>query len=114
MRWTVTSTFGATDIFVTASIDEAATTYEYGRITTLATGTKNQETIGPVDSGQIVGNKIIIRLSLDHISEAVGSNVFGTTTTNTQAQAQVLIGASVTGGLLLNSDLAAGSNFRVQ
>ena len=63
MRWTVTSTFGATDIFVTASIDEAATTYEYGKITTLATGTRNQETIGPVDSGQIVGNKIIIRLS---------------------------------------------------
>ena len=114
MRWTVTSTFGATDIFVTASIDEAATTYEYGRITTLATGTRNQETIGPVDSGQIVGNKIIIRLSLDRINEAVGSNVFGTTTTNTQAQAQILIGASVTGGLLLSSDLAAGSNFRVQ
>ena len=114
MRWTVTSTFGATDIFVTASIDEAARTYEYGRITTLPTGTRNQETIGPVDSGQIVGNKIIIRLSLDRINEAVGSNVFGTTTTNTQAQAQVLIGASVTGGLLLNSDSAAGSNFRVQ
>ena len=114
MRWTVTSTFGATDIFVTASIDEAATTYEYGRITTLPTGTRNQETIGPVDSGQIVGNKIIIRLSLDRINEAVGSNVFGTTTTKTQAQAQVLIGASVTGGLLLSSDLAAGSDFRVQ
>ncbi|MFY9622666.1 MAG: S8 family serine peptidase [Pyrinomonadaceae bacterium] len=114
MRWTVTSTFGATDIFVTASIDEAATTYEYGRITTLATGTRNQETIGPVDSGQIVGNKIIIRLSLDRINEAVGANVFGTTTTKTQAQAQVLIGASVTGGLLLSSDLAAGSDFRVQ
>lgn len=114
MRWTVTSTFGATDIFVTASIDEAATTYEYGRITTLATGTRNQETIGPVDSGQIVGNKIIIRLSLDRISEAVGSNVFGSTTTKTQVQAQVLIGASVTGGLLLSSDLAAGSDFRVQ
>ena len=114
MRWTVTSTFGATDIFVTASIDETATTYEYGRITTLPTGTRNQETIGTVDSGQIVGNKIIIRLSVDRISEAVGSNVLGTTTTKTQAQSQILIGASVTGGLLLSSDLAAGSDFRVQ
>ena len=114
MRWTVTSTFGATDIFVTASIDEAATTYEYGTITTLPTGTRNQETIGPVDSGQIVGNKIIIRLSLDKINGAVGSNVFGTTTTKTQAQAQIMIGTSVSGGLLLSSDLAAGSDFRVQ
>jgi subtilisin family serine protease len=114
MRWAVTSTFGSTDIFVTASVDEAATTYEYGRITTLATGTRNQETIGPADSGQIVGNKIIIRLSLDKINAAVGSNVFGTTTTNTQAQSQILIGTSVSGGLLLNSDSASGSNFRVQ
>lgn len=113
MRWTMTSTFGATDLFVTASIDEAATTYEYGRITTLATGTRNQETIGPADSGQIVGNKIIIRVSLDKVSAAVGSNVFGTTTTNTQAQAQILIGTSVSGGLVLISDSAAGSDFRV-
>ncbi len=114
MRWTVTSTFGATDIFVTASIDETATTYEYGRITTLATGTRNQETIGAVDSGQIVGNKIIIRLSLDKINAAVGSSVLGTTTTNTQAQSQILIGVSATGGLLLNSDAATGSSFKVQ
>jgi hypothetical protein len=114
MRWTLTSTFGTTDIFVTASIDEAATTYEYGKITTLPTGTQNQETIGAVDSGEIVGNKVVIRLSLDKINAAVGSNVFGTTTTNTSAEAQVLLGASVTGGLLLNSDSASGSDFKVQ
>lgn len=114
MRWAVTSTFGTTEIWVTASIDETATTYEYGRITVLPSGTRNQETIGPADSGQIVGNRIIIRLSLDKINAAVGSNVFGTTTTNTQAQSQILIGASVTGGLLLNSDQAAGSNFRIE
>jgi subtilisin family serine protease len=113
MRWTLTSTFGATDIFVTASIDETATSYEYGRITTLATGTRNQETIGAVDSGVILGNKIIIRLSLDKVNAAVGSNVLGTTTTKTQAQAQILIGASLTGGLLLNSDSASGSDFVV-
>jgi hypothetical protein len=114
MRWTMTSTFGAVDIFVTASVDETATTFEYGQITTLATGTRNQETIGPADSGQIVGNKITIRLSLDKINAAVGFNVLGTTTTNTQAQAQILIGTSVSGGLLLNSDSASGSDFRVE
>lgn len=114
MRWTITSTFGATDVFVTASIDEAATTFEYGKITTLPTGTQNQETIGAVDSGEIVGNKIVIRLSLTKINAAVGSNVFGTTTTNTSAEAQVLLGTSVTGGLLLNSDSASGSNFKIE
>jgi serine protease AprX len=114
MRWTLTSTFGATDIFVTASIDEAATTFEYGRITTLATGTRNQESLGAADSGEIVGNKIIIRISLDKVNTAVGSNVLGTTTTNTQAQSQILLGTSVSGGLLLNSDAAAGSDFKVE
>jgi serine protease AprX len=114
MRWTMTSTFGVTDIFVTASVDETATTFEYGRITTLATGTRNQETIGAADSGQIVGNKIIIRLSLDKVNAAVGSNVLGTTSTNTLGQAQILFGTSLTGGLLLNSDTASGSDFKVQ
>jgi len=114
MRWTLTSRFGATDIFVTASIDETTTSYEYGRITTLATGTRNQETIGAADSGQILGNKIIIRLSLDKVNAAVGANVLGTTTTNTQAQAQILFGTSLTGGLLLNSDSATGSDFKVE
>jgi hypothetical protein len=114
MRWTMTSTFGAVDIFVTASIDETATTFEYGQITTLPTGTRNQETIGPADSGVIVGNKIIIRLSLSKVDAAVGFNVLGTTSTNTQAQAQILFGTSVSGGLLLSSDLASGSDFKVE
>jgi len=114
MRWTLTSKFGATDIFVTASMDETTTSYKYGKITTLATGTRNQQTLGAVDSGQILGNKIIIRLSLDKVNAAVGSNVLGTTTTNTQAQAQILFGTSLSGGLLLNSDSAAGSDFKVE
>ncbi|HEX5708438.1 MAG TPA: S8 family serine peptidase [Pyrinomonadaceae bacterium] len=114
MRWTMTSNFGGTEIFVTASVDEAATTYEYGRITTLATGTRNQETIGPADAGQMTGNRIVVRVSLDKINAALGSNVLGTTSTGTQAQAQVLIGTSASGGLLLNSDSATGSDFRVE
>jgi subtilisin family serine protease len=113
MRWTLTSAFGQTQVFVTASVDETATTYEYGKITTLATGTQNQETIGAVDSGEIVGNTIIIKLGLDKINTAVGSNVLGTTSTGTQAEAQILIGSSLSGGLLLNSDSATGANFNV-
>lgn len=111
MRWTLTSAFGQTQIFVTASVDETANTFEYGRITTLATGTENQESLGAVDSGEIVGNQIIIKLGLDKINAAVGGNVLGTTSTGTQAEAQILIGSSLTGGLLLNSDSATGSDF---
>lgn len=113
MRWTLTSAFGSTEVFVTASIDETATTYEYGKITVLATGTQNQETIGSADFGEIVGNEITIRLGLDKVSAAVGSDVFNTTSTNTQAEAQILIGSSLTGGLLLNADQATGSDFAI-
>jgi subtilisin family serine protease len=114
MRWTMTSTFGTTQIFVTAAVDETNTTsYSYGRITTLATGTPNQEDIGPVDSGSISGNVITIKLSLDKINAAVGSNVVGTRSTNTRADTQILIGTSITGGALLNSDNASGSDFQI-
>jgi len=113
MRWTLTSAFGATQIFVTASVDETATTFEYGKITTLPTGTQNQETIGAVDFGAINGNEITIKLGLAKINAAVGSDVLGTTSTNTLAQAQILIGSSLTGGLLLSSDSATGSNFDI-
>ena len=113
MRWTMTSAFGATEVFVTASIDETATTFEYGKITTLPTGTQNQETIGAVDFGEINGNEITIKLSLDKVNSAVGSDVLGTTSTNTQADAQILIGSSLSGGLLLNSDQGTGSSFDI-
>jgi subtilisin family serine protease len=113
MRWTMTSSFGATQVFVTASVDETATTFEYGKITTLATGTENQQTIGAADFGEINGNVITVKLGLDKINAAVGSNVFGTTSTNTSAEAQILIGSSLTGGLLLNADQANGSDFKV-
>jgi subtilisin family serine protease len=113
MRWTMSSTFGATEVYVTASVDEAATTYEYGKITTLATGTRNQESLGAADSGEIIGNQIVVRLSLDKVNGAVGSDVLNTTSKNTAAQAQILIGTSLSGGLLLNSDQANGSDFRV-
>jgi len=113
MRWTLTSAFGAVEVYVTASVDETAVTYEYGKITTLATGTQNQESIGAADFGAIDGNEITIKLSLEKVNAAVGSNVLGTTSTNTQAEAQILIGSSLSGGLLLNSDSGTGSNFDV-
>lgn len=116
MRWTIVSKFGGTEVWVSASIDETATSYRYGRITILATGTRNQQNIGPADSGQMTGNKIVIRLSVDKINAIpdVGGDIVGTTSTGTQAQAQVLFGTSVSGGLLLNSDSGSGKDFKVE
>ena len=113
MRWTMTSKFGATDVFVTASVNELNTTYKYGKVTLLATGTRNQQTLGDADSGELRGNQIIIRLGLDKINTAVGANVAGTTSTATQAQSQIIIGSSLSGGLLLSSDTANGSDFTI-
>ena len=113
MNWTMMSSFGQTQVFVTASVDETTTSFNYGTITTLATGTQNQQTIGAADSGGISGNEITVRLSVDKISSAVGFNVLGTTSTGTTANAQILIGSSLTGGLLLSSDQASGSDFFV-
>ncbi|MEJ7849292.1 MAG: S8 family serine peptidase [Pyrinomonadaceae bacterium] len=113
MRWTMLSSFGAVQVFVTASVTETVTTYKYGKVTILATGTRNQHTLGDADFGQIDGNEITIKVSLAKVNTAVGSDVLGTTSTGTQAQAQILIGSSLSGGLLLSSDVAAGSDFEV-
>jgi hypothetical protein len=107
------SAFGAVQVFVTASVNETTTSFEYGKITTLATGTQNQQTIGPADFGQIAGNQVTIRLSLEKVNAAVGNDVTGSTSTNTQARSQILIGSSLSGGLLLNSDQAAGADFPI-
>jgi subtilisin family serine protease len=113
MRWTMQSNFGSVQLFVTASVDETATTYEYGTITTLATGTQNQQTIGAADFGSISGSEITIKLSLEKVNAAVGSSVLGATSTSTQAKSQILIGSSLSGGLLLNSDSATGADFTI-
>jgi hypothetical protein len=113
-RWTMFSKFGATEMFVQASVNEQNTAiYDYGKFTVLATGTRNQQRIGAADAGEIRGNQIIIRLALDKVNAAVGSDVLYTTSTGTGAQSQMLIGTSATGGLLLNSDSAAGRDFKV-
>ena len=113
-RWTMSSNFGATTVFVTTAITETgAVTFTYGKITTLATGTPNQQNIGAADSGQINGNVITVRLSIDKVNAAVGSNVIGATSTGTQATSQILIGTSASGGLLLTADSASGADFVV-
>src|SRR6185436_16334632 len=99
--------------YVTASVDETATTFEYGKITTLATGTQNQETIGSADFGAIDGNESTIKLGLEKVNAAVERDVLGSTSTNTQAEAHILIGSSLSGGLLLNADSGSGSNFDI-
>ncbi|HEX8186256.1 MAG TPA: S8 family serine peptidase, partial [Blastocatellia bacterium] len=115
-RWAISSNFGATSVFVTAAIDETgAVSYEYGTIAPdPQTGIQTQTTIGPADLGEISGNQIIIRLAVSKVNAAVGSNVVNTTSTATQAKSQILIGTSVTGGLLLNADNAAGRDFNVR
>ena len=114
MRWTMRSAFGAVTVFVTAAINETgAATFSYGRITVLPSGTQNQQTLGPADAGAIQGSQIIVRLSLTKVNAAVGFDVLFTVSKSTQALAQILIGTSVSGGLLLASDVANGSDFQV-
>lgn len=117
MRWTQSSNFGATTIFITTSIgDLGTTTYQYGKIEILATGTRQQTRLGNADSGQIIGNKIIVRLSVDKLSaaNALGYDPVGVTSTATEVIAQILIGVDAAGGLLFPSDIANGSDFKVE
>jgi subtilisin family serine protease len=115
MRWTQSSVFDGIRVFVSTSVVETtAVEADYGTIAPDPnTGVNTQTTIGPADSVEIAGNRVLVRLGLDKIDAAVGFGVLDTVSTATQAQAQILIGTSLTGGLLLNSDSATGSDFRV-
>lgn len=99
-----------TTLYVTTSIDGVgAPTFNYGTIV-VQNSVRNQTSLGSADSGEIRGNQIIVRLSVDKVNAAVGYDVVGTTSTGTQAVAQLLIGAEGT-GLLLAADTASGSDF---
>lgn len=120
MHWIQEATFKnpadpnapATLLYITAGIDDPiGPTFSYGTITN-ENGVNTQTDLGAADSGEIVGNKIIIRLSVDKVNAAVGYNVVGTTATSTQAIAQVVIGA-LGSGLLLAADVATGSDFTI-
>lgn len=115
-RWTMSSDFGATTVFVTASIAETGTpSFTYGKITLLATGTRNQQNLGAADAGAIdaAQNRITIRLARAKVTAAVGADVLYATSTNTSALAQLLIGTSASGGLLMASDSATGGEWKV-
>ena len=112
--WTVSSVFNGVTVFVSANVSETgAVVYEYGHYETLPNGTNNQVGDGAPDSGEVVGNQIVIRVAVAKINAVAGTNVVGTTSTGTGSNAQILIGAAGT-GLLLSSDTASGSDFVVQ
>lgn len=124
-QWYIGSNFGTTTLFVSAANGETGeVTYEFGIISTLPNGTRNQGSVEdangnavPVDSGEMIGNQIIIRVSLDKINRALdptgATSVLGSTSTSTVANGQILLGTSVTGGLLLNADQASGRDFYI-
>jgi subtilisin family serine protease len=98
-----------TTIYVTATMTQTGgTSFSYGKITILPSGTNQQTSLGTPDSGEINGNQIIIRLSVDKMKTALGYDVVGLTSTTTEARAQVGV------ALLFASDIANGSNFVVQ
>ncbi|MDT5120917.1 MAG: serine protease AprX [Acidobacteriota bacterium] len=98
-----------TTIYVTATMTQTGgVSYSYGQITTLPSGTSQQTSLGTPDSGEINGNQIIVRLSVDKMKTALGYDVVGLTSTTTEARAQVGV------ALLFASDIANGSNFVVQ
>ncbi|HEX8558785.1 MAG TPA: S8 family serine peptidase, partial [Pyrinomonadaceae bacterium] len=112
--WTVSSAFNGVTVFVSASVSETgALAYEYGHYEQLPNGTNNQVGDGAPDSGEVVGDQIRIRVAVSRINAVAGTNVVGTTSTGTGANAQILLGAGGT-GLLLSSDTASGSDFVVR
>jgi serine protease AprX len=98
-----------TIIFVTATTTQTGgTTFNYGKITL---GAVNQQTnLGAADSGEIKGNQIIIRLSVDRLkaNTALGYDVVGMTSTSTEARGQIGV------GLLFASDIGNGRDFKVE
>jgi serine protease AprX len=100
-----------TTIYVTATMTSTGgTTYSFGKITTLPSGTNQQTSLGTPDSGEIRGNQVIVRLSVDKLkaTTALGYDVVGLTSTVTEARAQVGV------ALLFASDIANGANFKVE
>jgi serine protease AprX len=108
--WLMSSNFGDVTLYVTAtSTETGAVTYTYGKIDN-SQAVPSQADIGDADSGEIRGNQIIIRLSVDKLaqSQALGRDIVGETSTATEARAQVGI------GLLFASDTANGADFKVK
>jgi hypothetical protein len=110
MSWLMSSNFGQVNVYVTASASGAGTmAYTYGVIDN-SVAVPQQNDLGSADSGEVVGNKIIIRLSVDKLAmpAALGYDPVGRTSTGTQALAQVGV------LLLFGADTAEGTDFTVQ
>jgi serine protease AprX len=109
-QWTASSNFGSTTIYVSARVGATGTiTYQYGQIAPDPTnGVPTQTSLGTA-TGEINGNKLIIRVPVSAINTALGANIVGTTSTVTDAKAQVLIGV-----LLFAADTATGTDFKVE
>ncbi|MEX0900527.1 MAG: S8 family serine peptidase [Gammaproteobacteria bacterium] len=112
-RWTQSSVFDGIRVFVSTNVSETgAVTHTYGTIAPDPdTGINTQTNLGPTDAGAIDGNTISVALSFERINAAVGFDAYGRVSTAPQAQAQILIGTSATGGLLLNADSASGRDY---
>jgi hypothetical protein len=110
MSWLVSSDFGAITIYVTATASDTGTmAYTYGKIDN-SLAVRSQDDLGDVDSGEVRGNQIIIRLSVDKLSAptALGFSPVGQTSTATEALSQVGV------GLLFAADTANGTEFKVE
>lgn len=116
--WLISSNFknpavadsAETTIYVTATVTVTGTvSYSYGKIVN-SPGVREQSNIGTLTTGEIKGNQIIVRLSVDELAKpaALGYSPVGLTSTSTEALAQVGV------GLLFASDIANGSTFKVE
>ena len=110
MSWLVSSDFGAITIYVTATASDTGTmAYTYGKIDN-SLAVRSQDDLGDADSGEVRGNQIIIRLSVDKLAAptALGFSPVGQTSTATEALSQVGV------GLLFAADTANGTDFKVE
>ena len=110
MAWLMSSNFGEITVYVTATASDTGTmSYTYGKIDN-SLAVPSQEDIGDADSGEIRGNQIIVRLSVDKLKDAgaLRRDIVGETSTATEARAQVGV------GLVFAADIANGANFKVE
>jgi serine protease AprX len=110
MAWLMSSNFGDVTVYVTAtSSDTGSMSYTYGKIDN-SLAVPSQEGLGDADSGEVRGNQIIIRLSVDKLKlpAALGRDVVGETSTATEARAEIGV------ALVFAADIANGASFKVE
>ncbi len=110
MAWLMSSNFGDITVYVTATATDTGTmSYTYGKIDN-SLAIPSQEGLGDADSGEVRGNQIVIRLSVDKLKlpAALGRDIVGETSTATEARAEVGV------ALVFAADIANGANFKVE